>query len=85
VVHVVLNGRNPAEPDPAPPFGGSPLAARDGVSGARADAVPHAAPDSEEFDRPGALQAGLGSVLFWASLAGSLVVAFVVTVPVNRR
>jgi Domain of unknown function (DUF4396) len=33
---------------------------------------------------PGALDAGLGSVLFWASLAASLVVAFVVTVPVNR-
>jgi hypothetical protein len=33
---------------------------------------------------PGALNAGLGSVLFWASLAGSLVVAFVVTTPVNR-
>src|SRR4051812_2646521 len=33
---------------------------------------------------PGAMDAGLTSVLFWASLAGSLVVAFVVTVPVNR-
>jgi len=33
---------------------------------------------------PGALNAGLGSVLFWASLAGSLVVAFVVTTPINR-
>ncbi|HEV7657127.1 MAG TPA: DUF4396 domain-containing protein [Mycobacteriales bacterium] len=33
---------------------------------------------------PGALDAGLSSVLFWASLAASLVVAFVVTVPVNR-
>jgi Domain of unknown function (DUF4396) len=33
---------------------------------------------------PGALDAGLGSVLFWASLAASLVIAFVVTVPVNR-
>ena len=33
---------------------------------------------------PGALDAGLGSVLFWASLAASLAVAFVVTVPVNR-
>jgi hypothetical protein len=33
---------------------------------------------------PGAMEAGLGSVLFWASLAGSLAVAFVVTVPVNR-
>jgi hypothetical protein len=33
---------------------------------------------------PGALNAGLGSALFWASLAGSLVVAFVVTTPVNR-
>jgi len=33
---------------------------------------------------PGALNAGLTSVLFWASLAGSLVVAFVLTTPVNR-
>jgi hypothetical protein len=33
---------------------------------------------------PGAMEAGLGSVLFWASLAGSLAVAFVLTVPVNR-
>jgi hypothetical protein len=33
---------------------------------------------------PGAMNAGLGSVLFWASLVGSLAVAFVVTVPVNR-
>jgi hypothetical protein len=33
---------------------------------------------------PGAMDAGLGSVLFWASLAGSLVLAFLVTVPVNR-
>jgi len=33
---------------------------------------------------PGALDAGLDTVLFWASLAVSLVIAFVVTVPVNR-
>ena len=33
---------------------------------------------------PGALDAGLSSWLFWASLALSLVVAFVLTVPVNR-
>ena len=33
---------------------------------------------------PGAMEAGLLSALFWASLAFSLVVAFVVTVPVNR-
>jgi hypothetical protein len=33
---------------------------------------------------PGALEAGLLDLLFWASLAFSLVVAFVVTVPVNR-
>ena len=33
---------------------------------------------------PGALDAGLGDLLFWASLLGSLVIAFVVTVPVNR-
>jgi hypothetical protein len=33
---------------------------------------------------PGAMNAGLTSVLFWASLAGSLVVAFVLTTPVNK-
>lgn len=33
---------------------------------------------------PGAMDAGLDAVKFWASLALSLVVAFVVTVPVNR-
>ena len=33
---------------------------------------------------PGALDAGLTDALFWGSLAFSLVVAFVVTVPVNR-
>ena len=33
---------------------------------------------------PGAMDAGLGSLLFWGALAGSLAVAFVVTVPVNR-
>jgi len=33
---------------------------------------------------PGAMDAGLGSSLFWASLAVALAVAFVVTVPVNR-
>jgi len=33
---------------------------------------------------PGALAAGLADLLFWGSLAASLVVAFVVTVPVNR-
>jgi hypothetical protein len=33
---------------------------------------------------PGAMDAGLGDLLFWGSLAASLVVAFVVTVPVNR-
>ena len=33
---------------------------------------------------PGAMDAGLGSALFWLSLAGALAVAFVVTVPVNR-
>jgi hypothetical protein len=33
---------------------------------------------------PGAMDAGLVDLLFWASLALSLVVAFVVTVPVNR-
>jgi hypothetical protein len=33
---------------------------------------------------PGAMNAGPAAVLFWASLAASLVVAFVVTTPVNR-
>jgi hypothetical protein len=33
---------------------------------------------------PGALAAGLTEGLFWWSLLTSLVVAFVVTVPVNR-
>lgn len=33
---------------------------------------------------PGALDAGLAEFLFWASLLGSLLIAFVVTVPVNR-
>jgi hypothetical protein len=33
---------------------------------------------------PGAMDAGLANWLFWASLALSLVVAFVLTVPVNR-
>jgi Domain of unknown function (DUF4396) len=33
---------------------------------------------------PGALDAGLADLLFWASLLGSLLIAFIVTVPVNR-
>jgi hypothetical protein len=33
---------------------------------------------------PGAMEAGLASVLFWAALAFSLLVAFVLTMPVNR-
>ena len=33
---------------------------------------------------PGAMEAGLGSVLFWGSLAFALAVAFVVAFPVNR-
>ena len=33
---------------------------------------------------PGALDAGLASFLFWASLAVSLAIAFVVTTPVNK-
>jgi hypothetical protein len=33
---------------------------------------------------PGAMDAGLADVLFWGSLLVSLVIAFVVTVPVNR-
>jgi hypothetical protein len=34
---------------------------------------------------PGAMEAGLSSALFWLALAGSLAVAFAVTLPVNRR
>jgi hypothetical protein len=30
------------------------------------------------------MNAGLADLLFWSSLAASLVIAFVVTVPVNR-
>ena len=33
---------------------------------------------------PGAMDAGLADLLFWGSLAFSFVVAFCVTVPVNR-
>ncbi|MEO3807707.1 DUF4396 domain-containing protein [Sphaerisporangium sp. B11E5] len=33
---------------------------------------------------PGAMDAGLTSLLFWSSLAGSLVIAFLVTTPVNK-
>ncbi|MDR7275894.1 DUF4396 domain-containing protein [Catenuloplanes atrovinosus] len=33
---------------------------------------------------PGAMEAGPGSALFWGSLAFALVVAFVLTTPVNR-
>jgi hypothetical protein len=33
---------------------------------------------------PGAMSAGLTDWLFWTSLVGSLVIAFAVTVPVNR-
>jgi hypothetical protein len=33
---------------------------------------------------PGAMEAGLASVLFWASLAFALAVAFVLTTPINR-
>ncbi len=33
---------------------------------------------------PGALDAGLSQTLFWGSLALSLVIAFVVTTPINR-
>ena len=32
---------------------------------------------------PGAMDAGLGTALFWLSLAGSLALAFVLTTPVN--
>ncbi len=33
---------------------------------------------------PGAMDAGLGDVLFWGALAFALVIAFLLTVPVNR-
>jgi hypothetical protein len=33
---------------------------------------------------PGAMDAGLGDWLFWLTLAASLVIAFLVTVPVNK-
>jgi hypothetical protein len=33
---------------------------------------------------PGAMDAGLTSALFWGALAFSLLVAFVLTTPVNR-
>lgn len=33
---------------------------------------------------PGAMEAGLADLLFWGSLAFALLVAFIVTVPVNR-
>lgn len=33
---------------------------------------------------PGAMHAGLGSLLFWGSLGSALAIAFVLTVPVNR-
>ena len=33
---------------------------------------------------PGAMDAGLGDILFWASLAVSLALAFVAALPVNR-
>lgn len=33
---------------------------------------------------PGAIDAGLNTGLFWLSLAASLIVAFTITVPVNR-
>jgi hypothetical protein len=33
---------------------------------------------------PGAMEAGLANWVFWAALATSLAVAFVLTVPVNR-
>ena len=33
---------------------------------------------------PGAMAAGLATFLFWGSLALSLAIAFVITVPVNR-
>jgi hypothetical protein len=37
-----------------------------------------------EITVPGALNAGLGDVLFWSSLLLSLAIAFVAATPVNR-
>jgi hypothetical protein len=34
---------------------------------------------------PGAMEAGISGALFWLALAGALAVAFVVTLPINRR
>ena len=34
---------------------------------------------------PGAMEAGLGDILFWGSLSFALAIAFVFAVPVNRR
>ncbi|MGH3462400.1 MAG: DUF4396 domain-containing protein [Kribbellaceae bacterium] len=45
---------------------------------------PIAQPVRQSLALPGAMDAGLGSPLFWGSLAFALAVAFVVTVPVNR-
>lgn len=36
------------------------------------------------FAIPGAMEAGLGSLLFWGALSFALAIAFVVAVPVNR-
>jgi hypothetical protein len=33
---------------------------------------------------PGAMEAGLSSMLFWSALAFALAVAFVLTTPINR-
>jgi hypothetical protein len=33
---------------------------------------------------PGAMSAGLGDLLFWATLAGGFVIAWLVTFPINR-
>jgi hypothetical protein len=33
---------------------------------------------------PGAMDAGIGSLLFWGALAFALAVAFVITLPINR-
>lgn len=67
--------------------GGVPLRQAIGVALA-ADTVSIAS--MELFDNlgllviPGAMNAGLGDWLFWVSLAGTLAIAFVLTVPVNR-
>ncbi|MGI3781575.1 MAG: DUF4396 domain-containing protein, partial [Janthinobacterium lividum] len=69
---------------------GLPLRAAIGVALAADTVVDNAVVDNAVVDNavvlavPGALQAGLADLLFWGGLAVSLVIAFVVTVPVDR-